>query len=64
MKMLQGAAAGGGFRLIVQRCVTAGAVALVLAAALLAARPAHAVESVNVRLDAPAIDLTAASERQ
>jgi diguanylate cyclase (GGDEF)-like protein/PAS domain S-box-containing protein len=33
-----------------------------LAAALLAARPARAVEAVNVRLDASAIDLTAATE--
>jgi diguanylate cyclase (GGDEF)-like protein/PAS domain S-box-containing protein len=31
---------------------------------LLAAQPSHAVEAVNVRLDASAIDLTAATERQ
>jgi len=43
------------------RCATAIALALT---ALLAARPSHAVEAVNVRLDAPAIDLTAATERQ
>jgi diguanylate cyclase (GGDEF)-like protein/PAS domain S-box-containing protein len=39
------------------------AVAFSLAALLLAARPSHAVEAVNVRLDAPAIDLTAATEQ-
>ncbi|MEJ2373947.1 MAG: PAS domain-containing protein, partial [Pseudolabrys sp.] len=44
------------------RCLTAAAVVLTLAAALLAARPAHAVEAVNVRLDVSAIDLTAATE--
>lgn len=38
--------------------------ALVLAAALLASVAAHAVEAVNVRLDTPAIDLTAATQRQ
>ncbi len=37
---------------------------LALAASLLAAAPARAVEAVNVRLDVPAIDLTAATERQ
>ena len=62
--MLQGAAAGGGLRLILTRCVTASAVALVLAASLLATAPARAVEAVNVRIDAAAIDLTAATERQ
>lgn len=46
------------------RWVGALIVALVLAAALLAAAPAHAVEAVNVRLDAAAIDLTAATDRQ
>ena len=56
------AAAGGGFGLIVTRCLTAAAVVLTLAAALLAAKPARAVEAVNVRLDAAAIDLTAATE--
>jgi len=43
--------------------MTAGAVALVLATSLLATPAARAVESVNVRLDAAAIDLTAATER-
>jgi diguanylate cyclase (GGDEF)-like protein/PAS domain S-box-containing protein len=43
--------------------VTAVAVALALAAVLLAAPVALAVEAVNVRLDAPAIDLTNATER-
>ncbi len=38
--------------------------ALALTAALLAAAPARTVEAVNVRLDVPAIDLTAATERQ
>jgi len=61
---LKGAAAGGGFVLIVTRCVTAVAVVLALAASLLAAPAARAVEAVNVRLDAAAIDLTAATERQ
>jgi diguanylate cyclase (GGDEF)-like protein/PAS domain S-box-containing protein len=37
---------------------------LALAALLPAAQPAHAVEAVNVRLDASAIDLTAATEVQ
>ena len=37
---------------------------LALAASLSAAQPAHAVEAVNVRLDASAIDLTAATEVQ
>jgi len=50
--------------LVATRWVTALAVALVLVAALLAGAPARAVEAVNVRLDAPAIDLTAATERQ
>jgi diguanylate cyclase (GGDEF)-like protein/PAS domain S-box-containing protein len=40
------------------------AVAIVLAASLLAAPAAYAVEAVNVRLDTSAIDLTAAIERQ
>ncbi len=35
----------------------------VLATALLAGSRAHAVEAVNVRLDTPAIDITAATER-
>ena len=42
------------------RCLTA----VVLALAALAAAPARAVEAVNVRLDASAIDLTAATEVQ
>jgi diguanylate cyclase (GGDEF)-like protein/PAS domain S-box-containing protein len=50
--------------LIVTRCVTAVTVVLALAASLLAAPAALAVEAVNVRLDAAAIDLTAATERQ
>src|SRR5476651_1857378 len=64
--MSQGAAAGGGFSLIVTRCVAAVSAVLLLALAALmaAAAPAHAVESVNVRLDAAAIDITAATERQ
>ncbi|MCK9918843.1 EAL domain-containing protein [Microbacteriaceae bacterium K1510] len=45
------------------RAVQAVAAVLALAAALLAAVPARAVESVNVRVDAPAIDITAATER-
>ncbi len=53
-----------GFHLIVTRCMTAGAVAVLLAASLLAPPAARAVESVNVRLDAAAIDLTAATEIQ
>jgi len=39
-------------------------IALVLAAFILAALPARAVDAVNVRIDVPAIDLTAATERQ
>ncbi|HEY5218070.1 MAG TPA: sensor domain-containing phosphodiesterase, partial [Pseudolabrys sp.] len=50
--------------MIVTRCVTGLAIVLALAASLLAAAPARAVEAVNVRLDAAAIDLTAATERQ
>ncbi len=59
---LQGAARLEGFRLILTRCVTA--VAFAFAASLLATPAARAVEAVNVRLDAAAIDLTAATERQ
>ena len=44
------------------RCLTA--VAVVIAASLLAVQTAPAVEAVNVRLDAAAIDLTAATEVQ
>jgi diguanylate cyclase (GGDEF)-like protein/PAS domain S-box-containing protein len=50
--------------LIVTRWFSAVAVALALAASLLAAPAARAVEAVSVRLDAPAIDLTLATERQ
>ena len=59
---LQGDAAGGGFSLTRIRCLTA--VAIALAASLLAATAARAVEAVNVRLDVSAIDLTAATELQ
>ena len=45
------------------RAVHRVATTLVLAASLLAASRAHAVEAVNVRLDTPAIDLTAATEQ-
>jgi diguanylate cyclase (GGDEF)-like protein/PAS domain S-box-containing protein len=44
------------------RCLAA--MAVVIAASLLASQVARAVESVNVRLDAAAIDLTAATEVQ
>jgi len=44
--------------------VTALAGLVALAAAVVAGPAAHAVEAVNVRLDAPAIDLTAATEVQ
>ena len=59
---LQGDATGGGFNLAMTRCLTA--VAVVIAASLLAVQTAPAVEAVNVRLDAAAIDLTAATELQ
>ena len=59
---LQGGATGGGFNLAMTRCLTA--VAVVIAASLLAVQTAPAVEAVNVRLDAAAIDLTAATEVQ
>ncbi|AXK81064.1 EAL domain-containing protein [Pseudolabrys taiwanensis] len=45
------------------RAVQAVAAVLALAAALVAAVPVRAVEAVNVRVDAPAIDITAATER-
>jgi diguanylate cyclase (GGDEF)-like protein/PAS domain S-box-containing protein len=48
----------------VLRAVHALAAALALTAALMAGAPARAVEAVNVRLDVPAIDLTAATDRQ
>ncbi|HEX2537037.1 MAG TPA: EAL domain-containing protein [Pseudolabrys sp.] len=44
--------------------MTALAGLVALAAAVVAGPAAHAVEAVNVRLDAPAIDLTAATEVQ
>jgi len=56
-----GALLAGGFGLALIRCATAIALALT---ALLTAVPARAVEAVNVRLDVPAIDLTAATELQ
>jgi diguanylate cyclase (GGDEF)-like protein/PAS domain S-box-containing protein len=55
-------AAPGGPGSIARRGVTAAVLALV--AALLVTPGARAVEAVNVRLDAPAIDLTAATELQ
>ena len=58
---LQDAAFGRGFGLNVIRCATAIALALT---ALLAGLPARAVEAINVRIDVPAIDLTAATELQ
>ncbi len=48
----------GGFHLIGARWLTAAVVVLLA----LAAEPARAVEAVNVRLDASAIDLTAATD--
>ena len=45
---------------IVQRCASG----LALVVALIATRPAQAVEAINVRLDTPAIDLTAATQLQ
>jgi diguanylate cyclase (GGDEF)-like protein/PAS domain S-box-containing protein len=48
----------GGFGLIIARWLTAAALVLLA----LAGSPARAVEAVNVRLDASAIDLTAATE--
>jgi diguanylate cyclase (GGDEF)-like protein/PAS domain S-box-containing protein len=59
---MTGTAAVGGFGLTLTRCVTAAMLAL--AATLLAAQPSRAVEAVNVRLGASAIDLTAATELQ
>jgi diguanylate cyclase (GGDEF)-like protein/PAS domain S-box-containing protein len=59
---MTGNAAVGGFGLTLTRCVTAAVLAL--AATLLAAQPSRAVEAVNVRLGASAIDLTAATELQ
>ena len=59
---LQGDAAAGGFALPMTRWLTA--LAVVITAVLLTVPVARAVESVNVRLDAAAIDLTAATEVQ
>ena len=55
-------AAAGSSRFISLRC--APVPVLMLAAALLTTQPSLAVEAVNVRLDAAAIDLTAATELQ
>jgi diguanylate cyclase (GGDEF)-like protein/PAS domain S-box-containing protein len=60
-RRLRGAAAGGGFALTLNSRLAAVALALVVA---LLAPAARAVEAVNVRLDAAAIDLTAATELQ
>jgi diguanylate cyclase (GGDEF)-like protein/PAS domain S-box-containing protein len=59
---LRSAAAAGGFILILNSRLAA--IALALVAALLVVPAARAVEAVNVRLDAAAIDLTAATELQ
>ena len=59
---LQGDATGGGFSLAITRCFAAVTVAIT--ASLLAFSTARAVEAVNVRLDAAAIDLTSAVEAQ
>jgi diguanylate cyclase (GGDEF)-like protein/PAS domain S-box-containing protein len=59
---LQGDAAGGRFILVMMRRLTA--VAFAVATSLLASQIACAVEAINVRLDAAAIDLTAATEVQ
>src|SRR3954470_12313991 len=61
-----GASAAGGFGLNVARRRLTGLFAgmLALAGVFAAAPQAHAVEAVNVRLDAQAIDLTGATELQ
>ena len=59
---MTGTAAVGGSRLISLRCAVV--TVLALAASLWAAPAARAVEAVNVRLDAAAIDLTAATDVQ
>jgi diguanylate cyclase (GGDEF)-like protein/PAS domain S-box-containing protein len=59
---MTGAAATGGFGLNARRY--AAAILFALAAFALAGQSAHAVEAVNVRIDVPAIDLTAATELQ
>jgi diguanylate cyclase (GGDEF)-like protein/PAS domain S-box-containing protein len=56
------AALEGGFGPVMTRCLTALATAF--AVSLFAISVAHAVDAVNVRLDAAAIDLTAATEVQ
>src|ERR1044071_6490376 len=61
-RRLRSAAAAGGFFLILNSRLAA--IALALVAALLVVPAARAVEAVNVRLDAAAIDLTAATELQ
>ena len=59
---MTGTAAARGFGLILNRC--ANATVLALAALLLAGQPSRAVEAVNVRLGASAIDMTDATELQ
>ena len=59
---MNGTAAAGGSPLISLRCALV--TVLAFAAALLATQPVRAVEAVNVRLDAAAIDLTAATNVQ
>ena len=59
---MTGTAAAGGSRSISHRCALV--TVLALAASLLTTPAALAVESVNVRLDAAAIDLTAATDVQ
>jgi diguanylate cyclase (GGDEF)-like protein/PAS domain S-box-containing protein len=59
---MTGIAAVGGSGLISLRCAFVGM--LTLAGLLLAAQPSRAVEAVNVRLGASAIDLTDATELQ
>jgi diguanylate cyclase (GGDEF)-like protein/PAS domain S-box-containing protein len=49
--------------LIVLRYLTGAALVLALAGSVLTAGPARAVEAVNVRLDVPAIDITAATQQ-
>ncbi len=59
---MTGTAAAGGSGLISLRCALVAVLAL--AGLLLAAQPSRAVEAVNVRLGASAIDLTDATELQ
>jgi diguanylate cyclase (GGDEF)-like protein/PAS domain S-box-containing protein len=58
---MSGAVAAGGFGLSARRYA---ATILFALASLLMGENAHALESVNVRVDTPAIDLTAATELQ